>query len=457
MLLTRKTRTAIALAALLTPLASGCASGTGGTPVTPAVSSPLGTSFVAAPELKNGSAKWLQFGYDAGHSGFNPLERTLSASNISGLQIAWTSQTLAEPAGIASDGKSLYVDITGQSNSGLFAVNAATGKEKWSAALGLSASWSGGYPQPAIANGVILSPCSNGSSSAFATGFCGVNATNGKVLWTYYCAGSYQGFGCGGGGYTSPAVYDHTMYVQLQQSGEQADTEALDPQTGSVRWDLPGVAHCPDSAGPATPLPVANKLVFAIRGCAGSNNQTVLCALTTNSGKAVWCDPTLDAYTEALIEGDGQVYMYEPNQSSGDAAIVAVNAKSGKQAWTTLIPGWNYAAMAYANGRVFVESGRVGVYALSSKNGKMVWSYAQNSNNIFQGGVISVANGLVYTNGGAGNNGNTALNAFNEKNGAVVWTSNLCCTGAIAAPVILNGAVYAGYYLSKFALPAKLR
>ena len=60
---------------------------------------------------------------------------------------------------------------------------------------------------------------------------------------------------------------------------------------------------------------------------------------------------------------------------------------------------------------------------------------------------MSIANGLVYSDGGGGNNGNVAITAFNENNGKVVWTSgSIGNGGAPAAPVILDGTIYAGCY-----------
>jgi hypothetical protein len=447
----QKITAALVILGLPLAFASGCAPAGSGSGFAPAGSAALNARGAAPalmdPQTTAGSAQWLQFGYDAGHTGYNPVEQTINAGNVSNLHIVWNHQTLIQPGGIVVDGGVAYVEDMGQSNAGLYAYNAANGAKKWYADVNLNGPWgSFNHATPVVSGDVVVSPCSNGSSSKFLTGLCGLNAKTGKSVWTYYCS-QYQGGGCGGlvNG-TSPALYKNLVYAQITQGvNEQPDTEALNSQTGKVVWDVPGVYHCPDAGlTNNSPLPIEDGLVYAVLGCQGQKGATELCAFSSTNGHAAWCDDTADVYVHDVIAGNGYVYMSEDIASN--EVILALDAKSGARAWSATLPGSNYSTLATAANHVFVEDGGAGVFALSTKNGKKQWSYTSNGN-LIQAGVISVANGLVYTDGGGGNNGNVAITAFNEKNGHVVWTSgSIGNGGAPATPVIVDGTIYAGCY-----------
>ncbi len=441
-------------------LASGCATGSGAS-LTPVSSASLSRAATASPvanwEAAKNTASWLQFGYDAGHSGDNPVETIIGPKNVSQLKIAWNDDTIVQPGGIVVDGSVAYVDDMGQSNEGLYAFNAATGAQKWYADLKLNGSWGNfTHAVAAVAGNVIISPCSNGSSSKFLTGLCGVNAKNGKVLWKTYCT-EYQSSPCGGlaDGGSSPTLYGNRIYFQsVQGINEQPDTQALDPKTGKILWDVAGEYHCPD-AGDQTgnPLPAADGLVFAVLGCQAQSGATEICALSAASGKAAWCDLS-PPYIENFIASNGKLYVTEPGSSN--VVVLALDDKTGAKSWMVNLPSSNYSMIAAANNAVFVEDGARGVYALSAGSGKSLWSYTANGN-LIGAGVISVANGIVYTDGGGGNNGNVAIAAFNEKNGSIIWTSGTIGNGsAPATPVIVNGRIYTGCYtLCAFNLPSK--
>src|SRR5579883_1073425 len=216
MRLTRTLATALAPIALPVALLAGCAPGSVGGSAIPAAARQVSSPEIAsAPVAAKKVADWLQFGYDGGHSGFNPLERTIDAQNVSNLQVSWNDQTIIQPGGIVAGSKDLYVDDMGQSNAGVYAVDPSTGSQKWYANVDLNGNWgSVTHAVAAIAGNVVVTPCSNGSSSKFLTGLCGLNATTGKMLWTTYCT-EYQGTPCEGlvNG-TSPAYANKLIYFQ---------------------------------------------------------------------------------------------------------------------------------------------------------------------------------------------------------------------------------------------------
>jgi outer membrane protein assembly factor BamB len=390
------------------------------------------------------TAQWPQFGYDAGQTAYNPLESVIAPQNVSSLQIAWNDGGIVQPNGIVVDKGVAYVDDQGQSAAGLYALDAATGAQKWVAQVNLNGSWgSFNHPVSAVAGGVVVTPCSNGESN-FLTGLCGVDASTGAVAWTHFCS-LYQGGGCEGivNG-TSPTLYQSRIFFQTTEGvNEQPDTEAINPKTGALVWDVPGVYHCPDAGDTSgNPLPAANGLVFAVLGCQGPSGTTEICALSAKSGGAVWCAGSESACVGGLIAGGDKLFVEEPAASGFN--VLAFDAKSGKPLWGTTLPGGGR-AMALSGSRLFVSAGATGVYALSVKNGAQLWSYTANGNYTV-GGVLSVANGVVYTDGGGGNNGNDGITALSEKNGALLWASSFGNGSAPATPVIVDGAIYAGCY-----------
>jgi outer membrane protein assembly factor BamB len=403
---------------------------------------------------------WLQFGYDSGHSGSNPSDKAFTAKNLAKVQIAWNDQNIIQPSGIVVGGSLAYVDDMGQAGEGLYALDTATGAQKWHTPLGLNGSW-GSFTRSvaALAGNVVVSPCSNGSSSKFLTGICGVNATGGKVLWTTYCM-EYQGSPCGGlvNAGTSPAFYNGLIYLQMVEGiNEQPDTEAINPKTGKRAWDVAGVFHCPD-AGETTgsPLPAQNGRVFAVMGCQAPQGATAICALSASSGTAAWCDTSPTIYIHDLIAADGKLFLTEPGGSS--VALVALDAASGAPVWSTLLPGANGSSIAAANGKVFVNEPGRGVFGLSATTGDMLWSNTSNLN-LTMGGALSVANGLVYTDGFGGNNGDAAVTVLSAKSGKQVWSSSAFAGNGStpATPIIVKGTIYAGCYtMCAFTLPSGL-
>ncbi len=450
----RMIASAIALYGLPALFASGCAaSGTAATSFTPI--SPVATSGQSATAALRGivpgatTAQWPQFGYDQGHSGFNPREKTIGVTNVSKLQVAWNGQSIVQPGGIVYGKGVLYVDDLGQSNAGLYALNATTGAQKWYSNVNLNGPWgSFSHPVSAVAGNIVVTPCSNGSPSKFLTGVCGINARNGKTVWTRYCS-EYQSNACPGlanGVDTSPSYDGKQIYLQMTQGvNEQPDTLALNPQNGDIVWAVPGVYHCPDGGYTGeNPPPVSGGLVYAVLACQGTSGATEICAFNTSSGTPAWCDNSPTIYIGQLIADKNNLYVVEPIGSTNE--ILALNAATGAQVWKASVPGANGEALAVDRARLYVVDGGAGVYALKLSSGKQLWSYTANRN-MFIGNQATVANNVLYTNGGGGNNNNVAIAAFNATNGALIWSTNSISNGAAqASGIVINGTVYTGCY-----------
>ncbi|HEY1653748.1 MAG TPA: PQQ-binding-like beta-propeller repeat protein [Candidatus Tumulicola sp.] len=455
------TKVTVTLTLLGAPLlfAAGCAPvGSGNSPM-PAAAAPLSVVQPAMAQTANWERAatmlaWPQFGYDPGHSGYNPLEKTLKTGNVSALQTAWDNSSIIQPRGIVVSGPTVYIADQDQATGSVFALSAANGKQRWATNVGLSGSWGSFEGVPAVSGNVVLTPCSNQSASNFRTGLCGLKAKSGKIIWSDLCSTSAGG--CGGlpNHGTSPTVYNGLAYFQMTNSpNEQPDIYGVDPQSGNVVWDVGGsyLFHCPDAGGPINPLPAADGHVFAVLPCQTKGTQIVtkICALSASSGAAAWCTVSQSAYVDRLVEGEGKVFASEDIGSG--TSIVAMNEKTGNVLWKSTSLPHNVGGIAVADHRVFVNY-YFTLYALSVQTGKSLWTQTQDT----AAGTASVANGVVYTNTFGGNNGDHAIAALNEKTGAIIWASSAGNGASPATPVIVNGTVYAGCYtVCAFTLKAK--
>lgn len=444
------TKIAATLILLGVPLlsAAGCAPVGSGNSLMAAATGPPPAVQSATAEAANWdrAAKtlaWPQYGFDPGHSGYNPRENTLNARNVSSLQIAWDDTAIVQPSGIVVDGRTAYVADGSQSPGNLYALDAATGSQSWEANVALASA--NLLAVPAVSGNFVLSPCSTGSGNTLRSGLCGLSAKSGKVRWSTFCV-PYHSYTCAGvfNHGTSPTVFGGLAYFQMTNgANEQPDIDAVDPKSGNVVWDVGGpyLYHCPDAGGPQNPLPAANGYVFAVIPCQSHGTQTVteICALSATSGAAAWCTVSQSVYVDRLVEGEGNVFASEGIGSG--TSIVAMNETNGAVRWTSASVPHNVHAIAVANHRVFVNNS-FSLYALSAQSGKTLWTQTQDT----AGGTASVANGIVYTNTFGGNNGDHAIAALNEDTGSIIWASSAGNGGSTATPVILKGTVFAGCY-----------
>src|SRR5882762_5898359 len=116
--------------------------------------------------LTNVEPRWPQYGFDARHTLFNPIERTLNRSNVARLSLQWEFMT-GDGTGIAplsgpalSDGV-LYV--ASQAQTTFTALDVATGASRW-IYTGIST-----FSDPAVGGGHVYTASLDGNLYAFPT------------------------------------------------------------------------------------------------------------------------------------------------------------------------------------------------------------------------------------------------------------------------------------------------
>lgn len=109
---------------------------------------------------------WPQYGFDARHTGFNPLERTLNRFNVAGLTLDWQFMTgdgvgIAPLSGPAVADGVIYVASIAQTT--FTALDAETGASRW-VYTGANT-----FSDPAIGNGYVYTASLDGNLYAFPT------------------------------------------------------------------------------------------------------------------------------------------------------------------------------------------------------------------------------------------------------------------------------------------------
>ncbi|MFI9306964.1 PQQ-binding-like beta-propeller repeat protein [Streptomyces triculaminicus] len=305
--------------------------------------------------------------------------------------------------GMSSDGRCLFV--TTDQPGGLLAVDTATGRSRWDKQVGVE------YWDPSgvtVADGTVYlvsstgtamafraedgrrlwatEPLGNGAPSApvvlgstvcirlhrntddeaaFAPGvLCGLDAGTGRVRWTA----------------ESSSVFEPLRRQQLllARAGKLDDVRtdhrplsALDPRTGTVRWQIPA----PGGEGHVAVAPDGSALYLL-------DEQYRLCAHDTGTGRRQWRVPAMDGMITVAEDGSA-VYVCT---SRGDLA--AYDPHSGDQRWRrTVAEGYCEPLVTQHVGRVFVTSAlefgtdsifslggyRGYVLAVSAETGKQLW------------------------------------------------------------------------------------
>ena len=306
------------------------------------------------------STNWAQYRYSVLHKGYNPYENVLSASDVSGIDLDWSystgksiqsspavTTTVTRNASGAVASETVYI---GSNSGSVYALNAATGTQKWTFSTGGVVASS-----PAVVGGVVYVGSDSGNMYA-------LNASTGAELWS---------FATGSEVVSSPAVVNGVVYV----GGGNDNLYALNATTGEEKWSFTAASYVASS--PA----VANGRVYI---GAGDNEY----ALNAATGAQVWSFTASNVVFSSPAVANGVVYV-----GAEDDNVYALNAATGAQLWSFNTGGLVASSPAVANGVVYIGSYSGDVYALNASTGAELWSFATG------GDVLSspaVANGTVY-------------------------------------------------------------
>jgi outer membrane protein assembly factor BamB len=350
---------------------------------------------------------WSMFRFNQRHSGYNPFENVISASNANTLDLAWVAATGgAVSSSPAVAGGAVYA---GSNDGKLYAFDAATGAPKagWT-----NPSTGGGIiSSPAVAGGVVYAGSSDGKLYAFDAGTGAA-----KAGWTNPTTGT--------GISSSPAVVSGVVYVE----GMDSNIYAYDAATGGLKWSA-----FTGNTGDWTSLAVANGVVYA-----GSANKN-LYAFNASNGSTLtgWTIPTLGgAIFSSPAVANGVVYV-----GAQDGRLYAFNAATGQAlpGWPTPVTGLVLnSSPAVANGVVYVNAWDHHLYAYDAATGAPLAGWTLPVVDTENTSSPAVANGVVFVSSGSGK-----LYAFRATTGALLWQGSLGAT-TMSSPAVADGMVYVG-------------
>lgn len=325
------------------------------------------------PDAQAGS--WAQYGYDAGHSFHNPREATLSAANVSSLQLRWATTNADRDTGdvaaapVYRDGR-MYLCT---SISGLYVRDTVSGAlttryDDWPA---------GGCGDMALGADRLIA---NSNSTVFSNGFKEHGYLKaikpGQVAWS--TQHHPQTF--------STPVFDGTTAYTADGEGL---VYAFRAKNGAARWTA-DIGNA-DGTGSGTRLAHGDGKLVALH--TGSASFPELMALDAATGTRAWRVDLFDYNAEPLLVRGGRVLV------TGFRFARAFDLHTGAALWKTTL-GIDLFQPLAADDTAFYVSGFNGldhysVMALDPQTGASRWETALDGAEHIVSNV-AVANGVLY-------------------------------------------------------------
>ncbi|MEU9958377.1 PQQ-binding-like beta-propeller repeat protein [Streptomyces sp. NPDC050982] len=283
----------------------------------------------------------------------------------------------------------------------LYALDAATGQQRWSFATGHDRI----RPlAPVVADSVVHFGSDDAKGVVYA-----LDALTGRQLWKADTGAPVS---------SRAAVADGVVYI-----GNGNGLRALDATTGEQQWELTGgeVLGCPA---------VADGVVYAHVG--GERDNKGLHAVDAATGERRWRFTTGREWNEASVPAmsGGTVFL-----SSG-SSLYAVDAHDGRRKWEWRTGHYVTASPAVADGLVHCGSWDNHHYAVDAATGEPRWRFAAD------GAVASsaaVADGLVHFG-----SWDHHLYTVDAATGAL--RGKFPAGHRVGSPTVVGGVVYVGTF-----------
>jgi outer membrane protein assembly factor BamB len=318
--------------------------------------------------LTNAEPRWPQYGFDARHTMFNPLERTLNRSNVAALSLRWEYMTgngtgIAPLSGPALADGVLYVASMAQTT--FIALDAETGTSRW-IYTGLST-----FSNPAVGGGHVYTASLDGNLYAFPTNCVGTCTPTWAVP-------------IGTLGTNSPPTFSNErIYI----GGYDGRVYAFNAITGAELWS--GQVNPPQLTDPLNFAPAVSRDQVFVSGDRGVYAFPASC---TTPCTPLWIGHTQFAPDVAPTVADGLVLV-------GDyqGTIYAFDEANGNVAWKGSVTASPH-EIAAAHGVAYVASGNgeLVAYAVAGCGQNVcspLWTSAPSGLSLF---TPTIANGVVY-------------------------------------------------------------
>jgi len=390
---------------------------------------------------QTGRGDWVRFGYDLHNTRFNPVEDQLGKSNVGRLKVKWKFETDAPiqttPTVV---GDTLFF---GTLSGYQYALESATGKEKWRFFAGYS-------PDPAAGNqGVRSSAQYEDGRLYFGTGLAQVHcldAATGEEIW--HTQLDDDPFRNRAQIFCSVAAHRGRLFVGTSSS--QAQAVCLDAATGQVRWRFYVVDKSREGGGSIWTSPAIDETANIVYFATGSLKSYMppdpmlfsesMLAFDADTGEMIWYDQVraADAFDldfschPMIFDAVHPVQQGEVRKcvvAASKAGVYCFNRYTGRRYWKAMLtsaspssgPILNSTAVAY--NRILVVSNAAPVRgrsamsvtaALHAYTGDIMWWIA---NPAYVRGPVAVANEVFYQG-----LANGMLEAVDVKSGEQLWS-----------------------------------
>lgn len=388
----------------------------------PAVSASATTAARTVTAVKG---DWPQGRHDPAHTSFNPDERQISPNNVGHLHVAWEqpglistpSETLEGNVGtpIVADGTAFVPKSNNDAGVGaLAAYNARTGRPKWQVRTDCVVG-------QALHAGLLLVGQVGCRPSSFSSDLMALDPATGNQLWRISDREQTS----------APTAADGVIYVSSANEDVipplTHEVRAVDARTGQIRWTVP------TSERSGQPAAAAGRILF----CSGAT----LSAVAAADGSPLWSAAlTGDRCGNAVptVSG-GIVYLqtaFEGIVGDGVCHLHALRLEDGSPLWQRVVACDGGVAVAY--GQVFTSAADFTLLALDARTGAQAWTSADRLN---AGGTPTVANHVLYAQTTDG------FAAYRASDGA---RRLLLPLRGLGQPVVAHGFVYVGKVTASF-------
>lgn len=176
----------------------------------------------------------------------------------------------------------------------------------------------------------------------------------------------------------------------------------------------------------ASAVAVANGRIFV------GTHEGYLRALDASTGKGAWTEKTGDSIVATPLVSGGRVVV-----GSFDGRVYAFDAASGARAWDFDTYAAVTTAGAAFDGTIIIGSRSYDLFAVDSASGRPVWSrYFWFS---WVESPATIANQVAYV----GSSDAAALHAFDARTGRTIWRTDVGGS-AWAQPLVTDSTVYEG-------------
>lgn len=222
-----------------------------------------------------------------------------------------------------------------------------------------------------------------------------------------------------GGGFSSISVVGKTIFT-MGDLGDSQYVLALSRDDGSQRWKTKvGPAWKDKYLGPRATPTVDGGRVYAV-----STEGTVV-SLDAKSGEEIWSRSLPDDFGGFMMKAMG-TYTWKFSESplvdgdrlivtpgAKDAALVALNKKTGEEIWRAALPdlgehgtdgaGYSSVVITEAGGiRQYVQLLGRGLIGVEAETGRFLWGYNRVANDVANIPTPLIHDDLVFTSSGYG-------------------------------------------------------